>query len=239
MAFNFAGTFTTGQWEAFKVFTQIQVYDLKLRKKWLEVQLERTGGFATTYNGSAPSKFTVPPSYASKLIEAYKIFGGVPERDMLLRDRDNTVFLVRSSTSEIGADGRPVGGDSDTYSNGRRFRGNQRFDKFLALKVERLKQWQLSSIKSKRERLEYKIKAALDYSDQLEQEIKLIDSMLVQLERSVENQIIEIEATMERPNSANVVRNLEDQFGLAIGQVADSAFDDRDQVAAEGDQRGT
>lgn len=240
MAFNFAGTFTTGQWEAFKAFAQIQKRDLSLRKQWLQRELIRVGVFSTTFDetGTKPISY-VATGYAGKLLTAYKILGGVPEQSMLLRTRDKPVFKTKSAGLNVQVDGTTDGGFSDVYSNGRRERGGQRFDRDLCIRVEKLKKWQLEAIKFKREKIEYKIKKALDYSDQIQQEIVMIDKLLSVGLGSFEDQLVSIEVIMTRPGSANIVSNLDDQFGLNIGRPNDKTFADANVRKESLAERGT
>jgi hypothetical protein len=226
MAFNFFGTFTTGQWEYFKAFSQIQVKELRLRKRWLEKERLKIGVFVTEYDGPRPVSFVVSAkSYAAKLLEAYRILGGFPEKDMLLRTRDQPVYKSSGPAISISNDGTVVGGFSDVYTDGRRERGNQRYDRDLGLKVEKFKQWQLESIKFKRERIEFKIKRALDYSDELQKEIDFIDKLLGEGRGSFDERATSIESRMIAPGTANVIQNLDDLFGLNIGRPGDITLD--------------
>jgi hypothetical protein len=239
MAFNFFGTFTTGQFEVFENFTELQKLELVLRYRWLTRQLFRIGIFSTQYEANIPISFTVLPSnsYGAKLIQAYKILGGTPEFDMLLRTRDKPVYLTAGSSLAITANETVTGGYSDVYSNGRRDRGDQRFDRDLGLKVEKIKRWQLEAIKQKRERLEYKIKRTLDYSDQIQQEIEYLSVIITNPLKSVDNQVLDVKIKMREPGTANVVAT-KDKFGLHIGRIADNTFDDAPEEAAVFDQRG-
>ena len=237
MAFNFFGTFTTAQWEDFKAFSKIQAMELRLRRSWLQRELRRVGVFTTTYDGPKPTSFTAT-GYAGKLLQAYRILGGVPEQTMLLRTRDKPVFKTRANDLTVQKDATTSGGFSDVYSNGRRERGTQRYDRDIGLRVESLKRWQLESVKFKRERLEYKIKRALDYSDQVQQEIALIDKLLGVGLSSFEDQLTSVEVLISRPESANVVQNLDDRFGLDIGRPTDFSFDDAEERKGAYKERG-
>ncbi len=239
MAFNMYGTFSSGQWECFKAFARIQKVDVQLRINWLQKQLSMNGIFQTTYDGPNPVSFSASAgSYAAKLIAAYRVLGGVPERDMLLRTSDIPVFKTKGTSIQDQVTGDTSGGFSDTFSNGRRERGSQRFDRDLGLLVESLKGWQLAAIKAKRERLEFKIKRALDYSDQLQNEINLLMAVLDETStKSFDSQVVGIEVQMVTPGSANVVDNLEDVFGLAIGRPGDLSYADAIQQGEQNDQR--
>ncbi len=134
--------------------------------------------------------------------------------------------------------GTTEGGFSDVYSNGRRERGTQRFDRDLGLRVEKLKAWQLEAVKAKRERIEYKIKRALDYSDQLQSEVAVLTALLDDSSSSsFDAQMVAVDNQMSTPETMNVVKNLDDVFGLAIGKPGDLSFDDALQQGRENDQR--
>ncbi len=229
MAFNFYGTFTTGQLQQLIAFSKVQERDLKARSQWLSAQLTRNGVFSTVYDAKTflPVEFTASQgSYAAKLLQAYRILGGTPEKDFMLRTRSQPVFLTRGKNIDTGVTGvDPTAGYSDVMSNGRRVRGSQRFDRDVGIQVERLKFWQLEAIKRKREHLEFKIKRALDYSDQLQQEMKLIDVLLDDtLGRQVDDIVRNVQLTSVRTGAANVVEDLLDIFGLNIGRVADPTY---------------
>lgn len=158
-------------------------------------------------------------SYGAKLLLAYKILGGIPERDMLLRTSDKPVFLkkgVNSSPTD------PDSGYSREFSNGRTLRGTQRFDRSIGMRVEALKKWQLEAIKRKREHLEYKIKRALDYSDQLTRERDALEGLV---DGGVSDLVSEIYKIMLTPGAMNVVDDPDDGFGLGVGPVGDKFVD--------------
>lgn len=158
---------------------------------------------------------------------------------MLLRTSDQPVFLTRgTSMLTVPEEGSVEGGYSDVFSNSRRYRGGQRFDRDLGLKVEKVKSWQLEAVKRKREHLEFKIKRALDHSDQIQREIAKIDKLLADGSGNVDDQVLGVELVMSTPGAANVVDDVDDVFGLAIGRVADMTYDDAARVAQAERQRG-
>lgn len=239
MAFSFFGTFTTGQWESFLAFARIQRVELELRRTWLQKQLSMNGIFVTEYDGPTPVKFSASAgSYAAKLLSAYRVLGGVPERDMLLRTSDKPVFKTKAQNISSTTAGQTNGGFSDVYSNGRRDRGTQRFDRDLGLRVERLKAWQLEAIKRKREALEFKIKRALDYSDQLQKELDVLAAVLDEESRySFDGQVVAVETQMVAPETMNVVQDLDDVFGLSIGKPGDLSQPDALGQGQQNDER--
>jgi hypothetical protein len=99
--------------------------------------------------------------------------------------------------------------------------------------VDRTKSWQLDAIKAKRERLEYKIKRALDYSDQLQAQIDIIDKTLGSGLKGFDDQIVSIELEMNKPETSHTTSDEDDIFGLFIGRPVDYAFED---AVSEGDQ---
>ena len=218
--------FTTGQLQQLIDFSLIQERDLADRGRWLSAQLTRNGIFTTEYDPQThlPKSFSASDgSYAAKLLQAYRILGGTPENDFMLRSTDQPVFLTRGKnidTSTTATD--PTAGYSDMLSNGRRVRGSQRFDRDVGVQVTKLKSWQLEAIKRKREHLEFKIKRALDYSDQLQREIDVIDVLLDETQgRQVRDVIRGIKLTSLRTGAHNIVEDLIDIFGLNIGRIQD------------------
>lgn len=198
---------------------------------WLEAELQKVGVFSTMYDDEDkyPVFFDCGPaeSYGKKLLTAYKVLGGVPERDMLLRTSDKPVFLKRG-VNATPTD--PDSGYSRDFSNGRVYRGSQRFDRSLGSKVEALKKWQLEAIKRKREHLELKIKRALDYSDQLGRE----RDMLTALQGgAVQDVITEVYKYMFAPGAMNVVEDSDDGFGLGIGPIGDKYVDSPSSAKAK------
>jgi hypothetical protein len=228
MAFNFYGTFTTGQFNKFMYFSKLQEQDLRKRIAWLDSQLLRVGIFTTEYNeNNFPLSFTVSPdySYGAKLLLAYKILGGVPEEDMLLRTRDLPVYLTRGV--DLDSDPENFGsGVSNEYTNGRLNRGTIRFDRDLGIQVQKVKNWQHEVIKRKRENLEFKIKRTLDLSDQLQQERNSLNAMIEDPFKSLDFMFANVSGFINREGAMNVVDNLADIWGLKIGNQADITLDE-------------
>ena len=209
-----------------------------MRRRWLQKQLLMNGVFTITYDdsGVVPVEYQAS-GYAGKLLLAFRVAGGEPEKCMLLRNRDQPVFKTRNFQTVVQEEGGTSGGFSDVYTSGRRERGTQRFDRDLGIKVEKVKGWQIEAIKRKREHLEMKIRRALDYSDQLQQEIDRIDVLLSEGRGSAADLILEAEIQSSTPGSMNVVQNLNDIFGLFIGRPGALSFDDALLEEDERDQR--
>lgn len=239
MAFNFYGTFTTGQYNKYMYFSKLQEQDLKKRVSWLQSELLRVGVFTTTYDeDQRPVSFTVNPfnSYGAKLLLAYKILGGVPEEEMLLRTRDQAVFLTQGTDINTDPEDLDSGGSTE-YTNGRLFRGTIRFDRDLGIQVAKTRKWQLEAIKRKRESLEFKIKKALDLSDQLQQEIDMLTGMIEEPSKSLDFMNATVAGFMFRDGAMNVVQNMLDIWGLKIGNQADVTLrEDFESSEAKGER---
>lgn len=151
---------------------------------------------------------------------------------MLLRTSDKPIFLTRGTTVVLGEGGQNTG-YSDIYSNGRRDRGGMRFDRDMGAAVDAVKKPFLEVIKHKRERLEFKIKRALDYSDQLQTEIDKIDDLLGDGDGSLNSLLAQVQSNANLSGSLGVVDNPDDKFGLDIGRVGDLAYDDSLKEAEE------
>lgn len=238
MAFSFLGTFTTGQLEQLRKFAKVQEVELASRRKFLVRKMYEIGAFVTLFDAATklPLRYSVSyGSYAGKLLQAYKALGGHPEKEFILRTRDQPVYLTLGSPIDTQNPQNAQSGFSDQYSNGRRNRGDQRFDRDVAVLVEKFKEWQLEPIKRKRENLEYKLKRALDYFDELQLEYDMLGSMLeLNSGQSVDAQIVSITRTMTRVGATNVVEDSEDLFGYNIGRPGDpNVVQDLDQAEGE------
>ena len=104
--------------------------------------------------------------------------------------------------------------------------------------MEQFKKWQLEPIKQKREHLEFKIKRALDYSDQLQIEQKLLSMMIAPASTvDVNGQIADLITLFHRPGAMNVVDDVLDIFGFKIGKPGDTAVPNTVVVAEADNQR--
>jgi hypothetical protein len=232
LAFNFFGTFTIAQWYEFKDFVSIQRAELGSRANWLTQEIQRIGVMSITYDGDTPTSFTAPDNtYMGKLLLAYRMLGGVPERDMLLRNVNQPVFLHKGTTQST----------PETFTNGRQNRGSTIFDRDQGLLVDKLKKWQLESIKMKREHLEYKIKRTLDYSDQLQSELNTVKQLTIDNQVMVDMMITNIENSIQNPDTYTTpgatLNDIGDPYGLKIGPIGDGSVINAASDAVEDNQR--
>ena len=104
--------------------------------------------------------------------------------------------------------------------------------------MEQFKKWQLEAIKQKREHLEFKIKRALDYSDQLQIEPTFLQAMIATTTTTdVLGQIANLVSLFHRPGAMNVIDNLNDLFGFGIGRPGDTSAENPTDVAQADEQR--
>ena len=235
--------FTVGQWEELRQFALIQASDIGARIGYLNRELTTVGLFSTQYDPTTnfPVNFSATPStsHAAKLLQAYRALGGFPEQDFLLRTSDDPVYLTPGAAINTNdPSGIITQGSSDQFSNGKRYRGGQVFDRDLGLPMENFKKWQLQAIKHKREHLEYKIKRALDYSDQLQIEITFLTTMIQPgTLTDVNGQIADLIALFHRPGAMNVIDNVNDIFGFGIGRPGDASIPNTLGIAAVDEER--
>jgi hypothetical protein len=236
MAFNFYGTFTIGQLNELRTFSRYQSQDLQKRIDWLKSQLERIGTLKSTLDQGTPQTYqTSTSTYLGKLFLAYKMMGGNPERDFIIRQRDQTVFKTRGSPLNDDPYDK-TDGSSDEYTNGVSERGI-RNDSASGLFVDRAKAWQLEVIKRKREYLEYKIKKIIDYSDELAKELASLEFLIDESTDILETDglIDEVIAQANIPGATGYVPDDEDLFGEVIRDPVDPLVEqDFDQGAATG-----
>ncbi len=243
MAFNFTGTFTSGQKAKLREFSKYQEQDVKRRIDFLQVKLLSNGYFRPTVfkpNG-VPEKIEAVPntSYCARLVNAYKLMGGIPEQEFLIRTMDQPVYLQEGAPINDDSDGL-TDGHGHIHSNQRRVRENQLFDQIVGVQVERLKAWQLQVIKGKREALEYKIYRCLDNADQIREEIALLTSIINTEDPTnhIETILTDIQTAETTPGVATTVDDPSDFFGLNVGKTIDP-FVPEDVRESEGTGRLT
>jgi hypothetical protein len=226
MAFNFTGTFTSGQKEKLRIFSKYQEQDIRRRIAFLQMKLNQNGFFLDTTFGpnGVPTKIEAAPqnSWAYRLLRAYRMVGGIPEQELLIRTKNQPVYLTEGAPIEDNEDGL-TDGHGHIYNNQRRVRENQTFDQIVWEQVEKLKVWQRQAIKGKRENLEYKIYKCLDNADQIREEIALLNSVISASDPTnhIETILADIESAERTPGVATTVNDPKDYFGLNIGKTID------------------
>lgn len=194
MAFDFLGTFNLSQYTRFIAFADKQLQDVQNRIVHLQYELERMGSLSFSYGANGePLAFETggKNTYLGKLMAAYTALGGDPFFDLNIRSLSQAVFLQRAremSTAQLMSNGEVMGmvGLADGVS---------------ASLMQDMRVWLDQALKFKRERLEHKIRRAVDYSGQLENEINFLTDIVKSAESlgSWEQLKVEMKLLFEDP----------------------------------------
>lgn len=166
MSYDFLGTFTQSQFDRLAAFAQRQVGDVDARIQHLSAEQSRIGSIGYLFDKGDVLQYRADPpdSYIGKLLSAYEALGGDPAYDLQIRQRTQAVFLMRSDETQPArrmSDGRVAGAEALADGPSARL-------------VQQLKGWMDEAMSYKREAIERKIRCALDYGDQISDEVKLL-----------------------------------------------------------------
>lgn len=192
MSFDHLGTFNASQLARLAAFARAQVADIDARILHLTAERIRIGSIGYRYDKGDVVAYQANPSdsYIGKLLSAYEALGGDPIYDLQIRQKDTqALFLMRADETQPArrlSDGRVVGSEGLA-------------DAPSAVLVQQLKSWMAEAVQYKRDSLERKIRSALDYSDQLADEVKLLQIMKQEKETSgsVENILDQLKQLIE------------------------------------------
>lgn len=207
---EFLGTFNKSQFTRLATYARSQLGYIDLRIKHLTIEQQRigflqfaydSGGRPTSYSTGSPG-FT---TYIGKLMEAYEVLGGDPFYDLQVRGMNDPVYFLKgteTATAKMLSNGEPLPlpGLSDGDS------GNA---------VRSIKSWTRGSI-DRLERIERKVRRAIDYSDQLQTEINELKRIRqsVEVEGSLENLIALVNQLFVDPSYRAIADdNGQDPFG--------------------------
>lgn len=164
MAHDFLGTFNASQFSRFIAFARSQLSLVEARIAHLDIEAERTGKLVFSFDSNnMPVAVTASPSdsYIGKLLAAYEVLGGNPFYDLRTRSRTQALFVLP------GAENSPA----VTMSNGEPLPTKGLRDAFSAELIRKVRNPINDVIRYRFEQLERKIRRAIDYVDQLEDEI--------------------------------------------------------------------
>jgi hypothetical protein len=171
MAHDFLGTYNNHQFARLQTFLSNQQSDVPARVAHLLAEQERIGTLVFTYDaGGNPIGYNASPttSYIGKLMMAYEILGGDPTFDLQIRSMSQPVFLVAGSETT----------PAQQLSSGDILATRGLRDAASAALVQQMKAWTEDVVQYKRENIERKIRRAVDYSDQLSAEIKVLSIIM-------------------------------------------------------------
>jgi hypothetical protein len=180
LAYEFLGTFNSAQYGRLRTFIQSQVPFIKARVDHLTAERDRVGIVQFRYEHGIPVGYQASlDSYIGKLLAAYEVLGGNPGVDLRIRLSSDPVFILpgnENTPPSTLSNGEAIGGkglsDADSGDLIRLFRSA--FD---------------TTIYRRFDYLERKIRRAMDYVDQLQEEINQL-AVLVQaaeVDGSLEN----------------------------------------------------
>lgn len=209
MAFDFLGTFNASQLNRYLAFARSQVPLIDARINHLEAEMVRVGAVLFTYQQGVPKEFLADPteSYVGRLAAAYEVLGGNPFQDLRTRAKTDPVFAVR------GTEATPV----QYMSNGEVIGARGLADAASAEMMRTLRTWLNDTLKWRFDRLERKIRRALDYADQLQEEVDYLTSLktAVTTDGSLEQIAAQLTTLLTDPNYRAIFDDGgKDPFGL-------------------------
>jgi len=169
MAHDFLGTFNRSQFERFLAFSKSQLPLVDGRLQHLTAEVARVGSVMFRYSNGVPKGFAATPttSYLFKLLAAYEVLGGNPFIDLRVRLKSDPVFKVKGTEAT----------DSQFMSNGEVVGAKGLSDSPTAELMHSAKYWIDDTVYSRFDKLERKIRRAVDYSDSLKTEIATLKTI--------------------------------------------------------------
>lgn len=184
MAFDFLGTFNKSQFERFLAFAKDQLTDVVGRIRHISYEKRRMGNLVFEYDkGGTPLSYTTTSpatTYIGGLVSAYEVLGGQVKYDLQVRTRKQAVYILDGSEYDTPS----------LLSNGEILPGKALADSLSAEFMAEAKAWLQPALHYRREYLERKVRRALDYVDQLDQEQKVLETIVK--DKTVEGSLEEI-----------------------------------------------
>jgi len=195
VAYDFKGSFNASGFKRFAAFAEAQMADLGGRITHLATEQIRIGALSFAFDGQGVPTTYVPDddSYIGKLVAAYEVLGGDPFFDLNIRTRDQAVFLKE------GDGGTPA----QVMSNGEIMGLPGKADAQSAELMDNARAWMEDVLDYKRDYLERKIRRAVDYAEQLQDEILALTLIA---------------------SSADVEGSLDNVFGLINQLISDANY---------------
>ncbi len=209
MAHDILGTFNRSQFERFLSFARSQLPVIEGRIRHLQAEIFRTGTLIFRYDKGIPLGYSANPSdsYLGKLLAAYEVLGGNPFVDLRVRLRTDPVFVIQASETTT----------PQYMSNGEVIGAKGLSDGPTAVMMQSAKEWLDPTLRYRFQRLERKIRRAVDYSDQLQLEVQGLQKMSLSAssEGSLEFIASQIQQLLGDPNYRAIFDdNGADPYGL-------------------------
>jgi hypothetical protein len=169
MGFDFLGTFNQAQLERFVAFATNHLDLIDERVAHLSLEQVRVGLVVFVRDeGGGVTGYEADPkeSYMGKLLSAYEVLGGNAFLDLDLRLRNAPIYRRKGSEAT---------GLGQYMSNGEVMGAPGQADAASGYEFRRLRQWLDPTMEYRFDRLERKIRRAMDYYDQLQLEIDALN----------------------------------------------------------------
>jgi hypothetical protein len=169
MAHDWLGTFNKSQFERFLAYAKSQLPLVEGRLLHLQAEVNRIGSVVFRYSKGIPQGYAADPadSYLGKLLGTYEVLGGDPFIDLRVRLRNDPVFRVKGTETQ----------SSQFMSNGEVIGAKGLSDAPTAELVRNGKSWLNATLDYRFGNLERKIRRAVDYSDELQNEIATLKTI--------------------------------------------------------------
>lgn len=177
MSFEFGGTFTASQFARFQEYAKEQLVQVDGRIAHLKAERDRIGNLAFAYDQEGkPTHSTVDPptTYCGKLYAAYEALGGDVEHELQVRSKRQAVYVMAGDVTRA----------PQRLSNGEVISRPGLADGHSGVIMQKLRSFVAADLHRRREQLERKIRRALDYADQLDDEIAQLEKMRASAETS-------------------------------------------------------
>lgn len=205
MAHNFLGTFNLSMFNRLATYARAQVKDIPARIQHLAAEQARVGTVVFKFDKATVVSYEPLPSdsYVGRLLRLYEVFGGDPFFDLAVRQKNTqALFLQRADETR----------KAQVMSNGRVLATEGLADAPSAFLIQQMKDWMHESLQYKRDNLERKIRKAIDYSDQLAEEMVVLQT--IQDAETVDGSLENLIAQAKKLISDRHYRAISDDKGL-------------------------
>jgi hypothetical protein len=208
------GTFNRSQFERLLAYVKGGLRLVGPRLRHLTIEQMRVGTLTFVYDTAGkPTDYRTggsgaAPTYIGKLMAAYEVLGGDPFYDLQVRAKTDPVYLPKgteSATSKVMSNGEPI--PQSALSDGP-----------SANAIRDIRRWMVDDM-DRLERLERKIRRMVDYADQLQEEIDLLNVITgsVESDGSLDNLIQTVQQLLADPGYRAIADDQgKDPFGKFI-----------------------
>ena len=205
MANDFLGTFNQSMLNRLVKYARAQVKDIPGRLQHLAAEQARVGSVVFKFDKANVVSYVPSPSdsYVGRLLRLYEVLGGDAFYDLAVRAKNSqALFLQRSDETR----------KAQLMSNGRVVSSEGLADAPSAVLIQQMRDWMHDSLQYKRENLERKIRKAIDYSDQIAEEIQVLQA--IQSAETADGSLENLIAQVNKLISDRYYRAISDDKGM-------------------------